>query len=340
MTRRKHNFNRRESINKHSAKKPENGANVVVNYPKDNPELPNKVVAVDAKGQPVSTNDLRYKPKTAVQPVSTWQNGVKVEYKYAQPYDSSVYEPCHSGNVELKIDKLPYKVFAGGTMRGVAPSSEYFILACGVSVTSPFTLTNIDSPVLKKKLYKVVNIAWTDYSIPNLDRDTWRAIIEAWQESRRPLLALCQGGHGRTGTALACIIGLLGLSDTPIKTVREHYCDEAVENLNQAKYVSLITGCALEDELIDEAYSWAGYNTKRTETPWYKKPETTQQKETTTGSVPAVSANGKAVYESVSGKWVKKEDINFKEEEDDDLDLRKPSMYLDESMDEFMSYGY
>ena len=48
----------------------------------------------------------------------------------------------------------------------------------------------------------------------------------------------CEGGRGRTGTALACIAALDGVSSVDAVTfVRRHYDQRAVETLWQRRYV-------------------------------------------------------------------------------------------------------
>jgi protein-tyrosine phosphatase len=49
----------------------------------------------------------------------------------------------------------------------------------------------------------------------------------------------CAGGHGRTGTALACLAILDGVPGTEaVAFVREHYYSHAVETPGQRRYVS------------------------------------------------------------------------------------------------------
>ena len=49
----------------------------------------------------------------------------------------------------------------------------------------------------------------------------------------------CSGGHGRTGTALACLAVLDGVpSHQAVAYVREHYAPRAVETPWQRRFVS------------------------------------------------------------------------------------------------------
>ncbi len=49
----------------------------------------------------------------------------------------------------------------------------------------------------------------------------------------------CAGGHGRTGTALACLAVLDGVpAELAVAFVREHYAAGAVETPRQRRYVT------------------------------------------------------------------------------------------------------
>jgi protein-tyrosine phosphatase len=49
----------------------------------------------------------------------------------------------------------------------------------------------------------------------------------------------CIGGHGRTGTALACLALLSGVKrEEAVSWVKTNYCSSAVESPEQAAYVS------------------------------------------------------------------------------------------------------
>jgi len=52
------------------------------------------------------------------------------------------------------------------------------------------------------------------------------------------VLVHCMGGHGRTGTALAILLGLSGaMKKDPVAWLRKHYCEEAVETKKQIEYI-------------------------------------------------------------------------------------------------------
>lgn len=82
-------------------------------------------------------------------------------------------------------------------------------------------------------------VRWPDFRLPSNDSDARAAFEEVWRraESERVEVA-CAGGHGRTGTALACVAVLDGVpSDQAVAYVREHYNSHAVETPWQRRYV-------------------------------------------------------------------------------------------------------
>lgn len=82
-------------------------------------------------------------------------------------------------------------------------------------------------------------VRWPDFRLPADRHDAQDALREAWRraEAERVEIA-CAGGHGRTGTALACIAALDGVPpQRAVAFVREHYDPRAVETLWQRRYV-------------------------------------------------------------------------------------------------------
>jgi hypothetical protein len=83
-------------------------------------------------------------------------------------------------------------------------------------------------------------VRWPDFWLPADRSDAADALREAWAraESGRVEIA-CAGGHGRTGTALACLAVLDGLpASQAIAYVREHYAARAVETPWQRRFVT------------------------------------------------------------------------------------------------------
>jgi protein-tyrosine phosphatase len=83
-------------------------------------------------------------------------------------------------------------------------------------------------------------LRWPDFGLPSNRATTADALREAWAraEAERVEIA-CAGGHGRTGTALACLAVLDGVPNhQAVAYVREHYDPGAVETPRQLRFIS------------------------------------------------------------------------------------------------------
>lgn len=89
-------------------------------------------------------------------------------------------------------------------------------------------------------------VRWPDYELPDDELDAFEAFDEAWQHVRAGSLIdiACDGGIGRTGTALACIALRDGVPRSDVVPwVRHHYHPYAVEVPEQ-------------EHLIDRFLTW------------------------------------------------------------------------------------
>jgi protein-tyrosine phosphatase len=83
-------------------------------------------------------------------------------------------------------------------------------------------------------------VRWRDFWLPADPDEASDALVELWQraETQRVEVA-CGGGHGRTGTALACIAILDGVAAAEaIEYVRARYDQHAVETPWQRRFVA------------------------------------------------------------------------------------------------------
>jgi hypothetical protein len=83
-------------------------------------------------------------------------------------------------------------------------------------------------------------LRWPDFRLPADDADAQAAFVQAWEVAATGRVEVaCAGGHGRTGTALACIAILDGVPvSEAVDYVREHYDPAAVETRGQRRYVA------------------------------------------------------------------------------------------------------
>jgi hypothetical protein len=84
------------------------------------------------------------------------------------------------------------------------------------------------------------HVAWPDFGLPDdvgRFREQLSGLLSRAREGARVELG-CLGGHGRTGTALACAAILSGYdASTAVAWVRAVYCDRAVETAEQERFV-------------------------------------------------------------------------------------------------------
>jgi hypothetical protein len=83
-------------------------------------------------------------------------------------------------------------------------------------------------------------LRWPDFRLAAVEADVLPALTEAWQRAATERVEIaCAGGHGRTGTALACLAILDGVpSAEAVAFVRAHYDRHAVETFRQRRYVA------------------------------------------------------------------------------------------------------
>jgi protein-tyrosine phosphatase len=82
-------------------------------------------------------------------------------------------------------------------------------------------------------------VRWPDFRLPTHRADAEEALRDAWERTAGARVEVaCRGGHGRTGTALACLAVLDGIpGHEAVRYVREHYDPRAVETPWQSRYV-------------------------------------------------------------------------------------------------------
>jgi len=83
-------------------------------------------------------------------------------------------------------------------------------------------------------------LRWPDFRLPTDRHDARVALREAWHRAANERVELaCCGGHGRTGTALACLAVLDGVPPAEaVAYVRKHYDARAAETPWQRRYVT------------------------------------------------------------------------------------------------------
>ena len=89
------------------------------------------------------------------------------------------------------------------------------------------------------------HVDWPDFGLPADPAALMvalRGVIDRARAGQRVEIG-CLGGHGRTGTALACLAVLAGHpAIDAVEWVRTRYCSHAVETADQAAFVAGIVG--------------------------------------------------------------------------------------------------
>jgi protein-tyrosine phosphatase len=89
------------------------------------------------------------------------------------------------------------------------------------------------------------HLDWPDFGVPDdaaYVAVALRSLLERARAGERVEVG-CLGGHGRTGTALACLAILTGQPrGEAVAWVRSHYCVDAVENAEQEAFVAELVG--------------------------------------------------------------------------------------------------
>lgn len=93
-------------------------------------------------------------------------------------------------------------------------------------------------------------IDWPDMGVVKLPSQFWKDLVQYLASHKTRLLVFCVGGHGRTGTAIACLMVACGWeSDQAIRWIRQHYCKSAIESKAQEAYIREIEdGCSVDTE--------------------------------------------------------------------------------------------
>lgn len=106
--------------------------------------------------------------------------------------------------------------------------------------TNIMTTPGMTVPWLRRSQTQVVMYPWTDFDEPDSIRQFGRVIEWLLDMMRvgKVVETGCLGGHGRTGTLLACLLVAQGMDAwDAILRVRDKYCFQAVESWKQEEFI-------------------------------------------------------------------------------------------------------
>ena len=86
----------------------------------------------------------------------------------------------------------------------------------------------------------LLKINWEDREAPPVKPEFWPALAE---QLYGMVLCSCQGGHGRSGTSLVCLLMVLNKDYSPMDAIihlRALHCARAIESKTQHEYINLV----------------------------------------------------------------------------------------------------
>ena len=154
----------------------------------------------------------------------------------------------------LKCFHSPQQVIAGknwgvwaGKKEDCIDTARNYDVVMNLTFSSIKEAHSIPIPELKKwESYATpfieLQMDWPDYGTIGLPRAFWEELVTYLETNHSKLLIFCQGGHGRTGTAVACLmVTALGYTaKQAIRWIRKNYCSSAIESSSQETYIRKI----------------------------------------------------------------------------------------------------
>lgn len=150
-------------------------------------------------------------------------------------------------------------MYAGGKSRGAEYQQENLMVIdltgtiCGLTndIEALDAVATANFPNVVRALPKgakdtnsgILQFYIPDMQIPKFDVKYWDLLVEDVQNlllRSVDVLAMCQGGHGRTGIAIAILCYKIAphvTGDDPIGWAREAYCPKIVETEEQIQYI-------------------------------------------------------------------------------------------------------
>lgn len=136
-------------------------------------------------------------------------------------------------------------IIDGGKAFGSVASNVTYPKIGGDAAATDLLTKFIPGPA--KQPYRLISIDWDDRAAPPLLPNAWFALTSMLKEDAKKagglkVLTVCQGGHGRSGTALTSI--MMCLTDyTPLDAIahlRAIHCPRAIESVVQHGYLNSV----------------------------------------------------------------------------------------------------
>lgn len=196
-------------------------------------------------------------------------------HEYGNGY-STVYAPkcSHHGDSVVFVDKARGISLAAATGSAFQARFADLVIDCAYQYTPAAARARIsgDFPAIEelqkfvKKEPRYIKIEWPDMGEPYVTGQFWVELYKRIPNNTR-VVAVCVGGHGRSGTAITALLLCADSQATPSKAislVRERHCKNAVESETQDLYLLEVWRTLLKnkggltddeiDEMIEDEY--------------------------------------------------------------------------------------
>jgi len=206
-------------------------------------ELFRQIDEEDAKVDRILSGEM-LEPELPVKGITSYMD----KYKYTPSCDHYMQEVTLENNLCMYASAwrdVPFK-------RAVSDCPDLGIyLSYDWARGRPLVSPGLDIPPWGEEAgdFPLIYVPWPDYGVP----DSHRAVadVAVWMLQQiaegKILEAGCYGGHGRTGSLLACVLAAQGVyPGEAIRRVRDEYCSKAIETEKQCDLVasvySIVTG--------------------------------------------------------------------------------------------------
>lgn len=171
---------------------------------------------------------------------NSWDSFTSVSSKYTGGSHYNFSPRCYEGHKGLVLPGTKLKIYGGSCSTPKVTDADVYIGFDGMMrPTSRSFPWNEGHEIL--------------FSVP--DMGTPKAVGEYkklvdWTKEQliagKKVHAGCIGGHGRTGMFLAALVSMFGEKDA-ITYVRKHYCQKAVESMEQIKFLQKEFGVTIKE---------------------------------------------------------------------------------------------
>ena len=163
----------------------------------------------------------------------------------------------HTPNVERPVAVFPNReggelcLFVGDQLGAGAKVNTFDFVIDGGNVISDYLASSVGEIlsgdrdlvdalrpfILQAGQSRILKVMWTDREAPDVDPEFW---VELNKHLVGDVMTCCQGGHGRSGTALVCLLLVNALdydAKDAIVHLRANHCPRAIESAVQHAYI-------------------------------------------------------------------------------------------------------